>query len=106
MLLLYTERFTCCIIGPATAVTAAVVAVVAVVAVAVLTLTHRYSAVRGHRTCSNNLYSSSSVQYARNSMRLFSDETLAVRRPNMLPVRTFGFLEECLYHRPLGVWLF
>ena len=65
-----TERFTCGSFGTATAVTTAVVAVL------VLTLTHRYNAVRGHRTGSNNLFPSS-VQYARNIMRLFLDETHA-----------------------------
>ena len=64
---LCTQRFTCCFFGSATAVTTAVV----------LTLTHRYNAVRGHRTGSNNLHFSSSVQYARNIMRLFLDETHA-----------------------------
>ena len=66
---LCTERFTCCFFGTTTAVTTAVVAVV------VLTLTHRYNAVRGHGTGFNNLCSS--VQYARNIMRLFLDETHA-----------------------------
>ena len=41
---------------------------------------------------------SSSVQYARNIMRLFLDEThtLAVLRSDMLLVRTFGFLHRRL----------
>ena len=68
--MLCTERFTCCIFG-----TIALTTVLAVVVVP--TLTHRYNAVRGHRTGSNNLYSSSSVQYARNIIRLFLDETHA-----------------------------
>ena len=101
------ERFTCCIFGPATAVTAAVVAAVVAVAVVILTLTHRYSAVGGHRTCSNNLYSSS-VQYARNIMRLFLDETRARGAQIKYVARTYVWLfaEECLYHRPSGIWLF
>ena len=73
-----TERFTCCFFATTTtsSVTTAVTGVVVVVVV-VLTLTHRYykAAVRGHRTGSNNLYSS--VQYARNIMRLFLYETHA-----------------------------
>ena len=75
---LCTERFTCCLFGTTTAVTTAVVvAAAAVVAAVVITLTHRYHAVRGHRTGSNNLYSSSSDQCGRNIMRLFMDDTHA-----------------------------
>ena len=41
---------------------------------------------------------------------LRTKQTLAVRRSDMLPVRTFKtstvWRGECLCHRPLGVWLF
>ena len=47
---LCTEHFTCSIFGTTTAAVASAAAVV------VLTLTHRYNAVRGHRTGSNNQY--------------------------------------------------
>ena len=71
---------TCWIFGITTVVTTIVVVVVVVVVVVaavvvvvvvvlVLTLTHRYSAVRGYRTGSNDLYSSFSAQYERNNMR-------------------------------------
>ena len=66
--------------------------------VIVLTLTHRYNAVRGHRTGSNNLYSSSSVPYAPNIMRLFLDGTRArgaqIRYVIRIYAYTFGFLER------------
>ena len=82
-----TERFTCCFFGTTTAVTTAVVAVV------VLTLTHRYNAVRGHGTGFNNLCSS--VQYARNIMRLFLDETHARGAQIRYVTHTYvGFLER------------
>ena len=54
---LCTEHFTCSIFGTSTAVTTAAAAVVAV-----LTVTHRYNAVCGHR---RGLYSSSPFQYVR-----------------------------------------
>ena len=60
--------------------------------VGVLTWTHRYNAVRGHRTGSNNLYSSSSVQYARNIMRLFLDETHALGAQIRYVTRTYVWL--------------
>ena len=75
----------------------------------VLRLIHRYNAVRGHRTGSDNLYSSSSVRYARNIVRLFLDETHArgAQIRYIYVTRTYVWLfGECLYHRPLGVWLF
>ena len=84
--------------GTTTAVTTAVVAaagaVVVVVAAAVLTLTHRYHAVRGNRTGSNNLYSSSSDQCARNIMRLFMDETNARGAQIRYVTRTYVWLLE------------
>ena len=70
---LCTEHLTGCIFSTSTAVTTGVVVVVVVV----LTLTHCYTPVRGHRIGSDNLYYSSCVQYARNIMRLFLDETHA-----------------------------
>ena len=105
---LCTEHFTCCIFGTTTAVTTNFVVVVVVVVVVLLTLTHRYNAVRGHRTCSDNLYSSS-VQYARNITRLFFDETHARGaqiRYICYPYVILAFWRgQCLFHRPLGVWL-
>ena len=81
------EHLTCCIFGTATA---------AVTTAVVVTLTCRYSnAVRGHGTGSNNLYPSSSFQYARNIGRN------ACSRCTCLAF----WRGECLYHRPLGVWL-
>ena len=118
---LCTEQFNCYIFGTTTAVTTVVVVVavvvvlaavdVVVVVVIVLTLTHRYNAVRGHRTGSNNLYSSSSVPYAPNIMRLFLDGTRArgaqIRYVTVYThIRLAFWRGECLYHRPLGVWLF
>ena len=96
---LCTEHFTSNIFGTATAVTTVVV---------VLTLTHRYNAWPQNRL--QELHSSSSVQYARNAMIRGSSwmkHTLAVRRSEMLPVRTrLAFRRgECLYHRPLDVRL-
>ena len=57
------------------------------------------------------LYSSSSVQYARNAVSLFMDEThtrgAQIRDVTRTYTRyTFGFWRERLYHRPLGVRLF
>ena len=98
------RAFYFCFFSTTATVTTAVVAVV-------LTLTHRYNAVRGHRTGSNNSYSSSSVQYARNIMRLFLDETHA-RGAQVRYVTTYVFIRlafwrgECLYQRPSGIWLF
>ena len=69
--------------------------------VVVLTLTHRYNAVRGHRTGSSNLYSSS-VQYALNIRRLFLKHTLAVHRLDALPIRTFDFLERVVVPQAVG----
>ena len=93
-----TERFTCCFFGTTAAVTTAVVAVVD------LTLTHRYNAVRGHRTGSNTVYSSSSIQYARNIMRLFLDETHAhgaqIRYVTRTYVWLFGEGSACTTGRP------
>ena len=84
------ERFTYCLFGTITAVTTA--DAVVVVVVVVLTLTHRYHAVRGHRTGSNNLYSSSSDQYARNIMRLFLDEIHARGAQIRYITRTYVWL--------------
>ena len=95
---LCTERFTCCVFGITTAATTVVVVAVVVV---VLTLTHRYcNAVRGHRTGSNNLYSSSFVQYARIIMRLIVDETNARGAQVIYVTRThvwlFGEESACI----------
>ena len=68
-----------------------------------LTLTHRYNAVRGHRTGSNNLYSSS-VQYEKNIMRLFLDETHARGAQVRYVTRTWLFGEES--DSTTGRWAF
>ena len=77
----------------------------AVTTVVVLTLTHRYNAWPQDRL--QSLYSSSSVQYARNAMRVFLDETHArgaqIRDVTRTYIRLAFRRGECLYHRPLGV---
>ena len=78
-------RHYCC------AVTTVVVVVVVVVYV---TVTHRYNTVRGHRTGSNNLYSSSSFQYAGNIERLFLDEKNAHGAQIRYVTRTYVCLLE------------
>ena len=82
-------------------------AVVVAVVVVVVTSTHRYNAFRGHRTGSNNVCSS--VQYARNIVKLFLDETHARGaqiRYVCYPYVILAFWRgQCLFHRPLGVWL-
>ena len=69
-------------------------------------LTHRHNAVRGHRTGSDNLYSSSSVQYARIIMGLFLDETHArgaqIRYVSRTYVWLFGEESACT----TGRWAF
>ena len=71
---------------------AATTTAVTTAAAAVLTITHGYNAVRGHRTGSDNSYSSCSVQYARNIMRLFLDETHARGAQIRCVTRTYVWL--------------
>ena len=79
---LCTEHFTCSIFGTTAAVTTGAVVVV-------LTLTHGYNAVRGHRTGSNNCILPP-------LFNMHGINTLAVRRSDVFPypVRTFGFMER------------
>ena len=65
-------------------------AVVVAVVVVVVTSTHRYNAFRGHRTGSNNVCSS--VQYARNIVKLFLDETHARGAQIRYVTRTYVWL--------------
>ena len=74
------------------------------VVVVVVALTHHYNAVRRHRTGSNNcvlppLFSMHGIVRGSSWM----EHTLAVRRSDMLPVRTFGFLERRQAVGPLAV---
>ena len=75
-----TKHFTCCISGATTAVTN-ICCCCCCCCGCYCCCSHINSSLQcspwPHRTCSDNLYSSSSVQYARNNVRLFLDRTHA-----------------------------